>query len=205
MEVGMMRNYNKPSSLSELMAIASQFRGIQLIYIHPKDIIPNRDKVIGKTFINNTWLSIETKLPKFIDISPFCFSRLSYEQEEYLRNNTMLSDDNSKNFNKKEFQYELSKDEKFSDLVIPTISTNKFKQIEEFLELNSKVILKPISGQFGAGVYLVEKDGEDYSVSYEYNVKSLNKMEFYNFYMEEIHDNKYIIQKFIDSRSVQGH
>jgi len=33
----------------------------------------------------------------------------------------------------------------------------------------------------------------------------LNKMEFYNFYMEEIHDNKYIIQKFIDSRSVQGH
>src|SRR5699024_2058543 len=75
MIVGFMRNFRKPSYLAKLVAVVSKYQGIELIYLRPSDVNVKKGTVNGRMFIDNSWVSVEVPLPKFIDISPYCFKQ----------------------------------------------------------------------------------------------------------------------------------
>ena len=205
MKIGFMRNNKNPTELAKLVSITSKSYGIDVIYLRPKDVDMLNGKVSGKIFINNKWIQIQTELPKFIDISRFCFKRKNREIINYLRENTILSDDGRISFNKKRLQEKLSEDPKFKNLVIPSKIANEFDDILNFVEDYKKIVLKPVSGQFGDGIYILIKDDKNYRLLFKDNEEILSKQEIHNFFNEKIKGKRYLIQKYINSKTRQGY
>lgn len=205
MIVGFMRNFRKPSYLAKLVAVVSKYQGIELIYLRPSDVNVKKGTVNGRMFIDNSWVSVEVPLPKFIDISPYCFKQKNRKIIEYLRKNTILSDNRIVRMNKEELQNELKKDKQFSHLVIPTIKVHNFNDIESFLEKYNKVVLKPISGQFGVGIYVLKKKGDSYILVHQDKETEISHTELISFFDERIKSKSYILQRYIASKSLQGH
>ncbi|MDO6451792.1 YheC/YheD family protein [Oceanobacillus profundus] len=204
MIVGLMRNFIKPTDMARLTAMLCKYQGMDLIYLRPRDVNVNNDTVKGKMLIDNKWVTVETDLPKFIDISPYCFKAQNRRIMDYLRSKTLLSDDRISRLSKAELQIKLKEDKKFEHLVIPTISADKFDNVEEYLERYSTIVMKPIGGQRGFGVFILKKENNTYILGYQKKEKKLTKDELMYFFKESIENKRYIIQKYISSRTLQG-
>ena len=206
MNIGIMRNGAKPSYLVELIAIYSKAYDVNIIYMSPKDINIAKGTVSGKTLVNGDWIKIQTKIPKFIDISQFCFKKKNREIIEYLRNNVLLSDNGLNRNNKLKFIKEVKKDKKLNHLVIPTQKVNSIGDIITFMDKYQEAILKPIAGQFGRDIFLLKKDREKgYKLHQGTEERYLTRDDLYTLFEENLSTKKYIIQKFIHSITKQGY
>src|SRR5699024_7085905 len=67
------------------------------------------------------------------------------------------------------------------------------------------IILKPIRGQFGTGVYSLQKSHEKYLLSYKNKVNILDENGVRLFLENEIDFSNYILQKFVNSFTKHGH
>ena len=204
MIVGFMRNIIKPTYMAKLTAVLCKNQGIDLIYLSPRDINMQKNTVKGKMFINNTWISVETDLPPFIDISPYCFNAENRNIMAYLRKKTFLSDNGTNRISKEKLQEMLKKDGEFAQLLIPTLKVEDINDIEEFLNKYSKIVMKPINGERGMGVYVLEKENNDYVLGYLTEEKKITNEELITFFEESIKGKRYILQKYISSKSSQG-
>ena len=206
MNIGIMRNSVRPSYLVELIAIYSKAYNVNVIYMNPKNVNITHGTVSGKTLANGEWIKVQTKLPKFIDISQFCFKRKNREIIEYLRNNVLLSDDGLNRNNKLKFIEEVKKDKKLNYLVIPTQKINSIDDIITFTEKYQDAILKPIAGQFGRDIFLLKKVSEnEFKLIQGTEERHLTMDGLYPFFEENLSTKNYIIQKFIHSNTKQGH
>jgi len=205
MNIGIMRNYKKPSYLSELIAIYSKAYDINVLYMRPNDVNIKTGKVRALTLIKGKWIKINTDIPKFIDISPFCFKEENNEIMEYLRENTSLSDNGLRRTSKITFINRLKKDTDFNYLIIPTNKVNAINDVKEFIDRYKKIILKPSSGQFGANIFFLKYSDGKYVLLYGSEKQELNDDELLDFYRNNIEGKDYIIQKFINSKTKQGY
>jgi len=204
MIVGFMRNFANPPYMAKLTAMLCKYHGIDLIYMRPSDINMETNMVNGKIFVKNRWQNVETELPPFIDISQYCFKKRNRDIINYLRNNTILSGDKINALSKEKLQNELKKDEAFRHLVIPTMRAKQFSDLEDFLNKYAAIVLKPIHGERGRGVYILRKEKDTYVLGYQKNEKKYSKDELELFFNTSIKSRKYISQKYISSRTVQG-
>jgi len=204
MLVGFMRNFKKPTYMAKLTAMLCNSQGIDLIYLKPSGVNVETDRVEGMMYIDNKWVKVEADLPQFIDISPYCFKAKNKNIITYLRNNTLLSDDRRKTFSKEKVQSILKNDEKFAHLVIPTLRAQTFQNVIDFIDKYDTIVMKPIKGERGKGVYILRKERGNYILGYEKEEKKLTQAEL-KVYFDEITKNKrYIIQKYITSKTKQG-
>src|SRR5699024_5510069 len=88
--VGFMRNFKHPPYIAELTAKMCVSQGLTLVYMQPSDVDIEKGIINGKVFVNNQWEGITTDIPKFIDISPYCFKRKNREVIQYLNEKTQL-------------------------------------------------------------------------------------------------------------------
>lgn len=205
MIVGFMRNFINPTYIAKMTAKISKYHGIDLIYIRPWDVNMNNNTVTGKMFIDNTWKKVEINLPPFIDVSPYCFKPKYRKTMDYLRSNTFLSDDNTNRIGKEKLQNMLIEDDRFKHLVIPTLRVqNNFNDIEDFLNKYSSVVMKPIGGERGKGIYILRKEKDNYILGYQKQENKLSYEEMVYFFKESIESRKYICQKYVSSKSLQG-
>ncbi|TXL66681.1 hypothetical protein FHP05_04670 [Cerasibacillus terrae] len=204
MFIGYLTTIKKPGELPELIAVACAYKGIPFVYLNPKDIKINEETVRGRIFINNKWKRATVPLPKFIDISPYCF-KMPREKLEFLRKNTVLSDTGENRFNKVNLQKLLLKDKQFKELVIPTKSIETFEDVKEFLDRYNQIILKPISGQFGNGVISIMKEEESFLLKYDDTEERINGVELKSFYNDKVNSKQYIVQKYINSITKGGY
>lgn len=204
MYVGFMRNFVKPTEMAKLVAIISKFYGIDIIYLRPKDINIETDKVRGKVLIGNKWVEREVDLPPFIDISPYCFKKRNKEIIDYLRNNTFLSDNRLNTFSKEKLQEKLKEDGEFAHLVIPTDRASSFEKLVSYLEQYQKIVLKPLGGERGKGIYILSVEGDKYRLGFKTKEKVITNEELEQFFNESINNKRYIMQKYIASRTLQG-
>ncbi|WP_019378061.1 YheC/YheD family protein [Virgibacillus halodenitrificans] len=200
--IGFMRNYLNPTYIAQVLSINCYYHGIEFIYFRPKDVDMNRGVVKGKVFKNYKWKTIETKIPTFIDVSPMCFKHK--EVMEYLRKRAILSDSGENMVSKEKLQTLLEKDSNFSHLLIPTKAIESIKDITEFLNKYSQVVLKPVDSRRGKGVYIVSKKSEIYQVGYQEKDREMDVNQLEHFYENTIKNKGYILQKYISSRTIQG-
>ncbi|WP_010531640.1 YheC/YheD family protein [Lentibacillus jeotgali] len=204
MIVGLMRNFINPPTIAKVTAMFCQSRGIDIIYIRPWDVNITNNTVAGKILVNNRWKKIHTELPVLIDISPYCFNRKYKEIMEHLRKNATLTYDKKNAVNKERLQRELLKDENFEHLVIPTTRAKSFDDIEEFLLKYSCIVMKPVAGERGKGIYILKKDVDDYILGYEKEERRINRDALVEHYQKFIENKRYILQKYISSRTKDG-
>jgi len=206
MLVGYIRNAKKPDFFAQLLSMICKYRGIDLIYTTPKGVDIEKGTIKGKVFIDGKWKKTEVDLPLFIDISPRCFKDKNIKVTNYLREHTLLSDDRTNKLSKRKLQNKLKEDKQFQHLVIPTKKAKDYENLEEFLEIYPTIVMKPISGGRGRGVYILRKDKEteSYILGYRTEEKRLSSHELKEFFIENIKEYNYILQKYISSRTLQG-
>ncbi|WP_245628034.1 YheC/YheD family protein [Shouchella shacheensis] len=204
MLVGFMQRSAKPSKLAKATALMCKNYGMELIYLRPRDVNLEHGTVKGKVYRKNKWVSVEKKLPGLIDAVAQCFKKENREIMSYLRENTVLTFDPKNTPNKKKLQEELLKDPQFSHLVIPTQTLDDFHTLENFLANYSAIIMKPLYGNRGRGLYILRKQGNKYILGYREEEKILNRDELITHYEEYLKDERYLLQKYIESKTKFG-
>lgn len=204
MIIGFMRNFINPPIMAKLTAMLCQSHGIDLIYLRPWDVDTTNNTVKGKMFVNNKWQNVHKKLPVLIDIAPYCFNKKNKKIMEYLRNNSTLTYDKKNAINKEQLQRKLSKDKNFAHIVIPTIKAQSFKDIDDFLYKHSSIVMKPIGGERGRGIYILRKEADTYILGFEKEEQTLSREELIEHYKDFMENKNYILQKYISSKTKDG-
>ena len=199
-----MANFNKPTKIAKYISLISQVYGIEVIYMRPSDIDIENETVTGKVFDNNEWVEKQTDIPPFIDIAPYCFKKENKAITDYLKRNTFLSDNQYGLLSKRALQEQLLKDPEFSHLVIPTHKVNSFEDMQYHLEKYSKVVLKPLGGLQGKGIYVLEKIENGYLLGHKFRGDQLNEDELEEFFKHSIAKKGYILQQYVSSRTNGG-
>lgn len=203
MIVGFMRNFIKPPEMAFLTAKMSKYYGIDIIYLTPKEIDIENNKVKGRVLVGEEWIATETDLPKLIDISPYCFKKRNMKITNYLRKNTYLTDNRKNLINKVQLQEKLKEDPSFSRYVIPTMRIETIDDIYNGLSHYSNVVLKPIGGERGKGIYIISKEGRKFKVGYQKEEDIISKKNLGELFLDKL-SKGYILQKYICSRSLNG-
>ncbi|WP_080872498.1 YheC/YheD family protein [Oceanobacillus timonensis] len=204
-EIGMMANFNKPTELAKMTALISKSYGIELIYMRPKDINIEEQKVYGKVLVNNEWIEKKTDIPPFIDVVPYCFKKENKKIMDFLRNKTFLSDNRRNVVTKEMLQNTLNNDNYFSHLMIPTHKMKTFKEMYRYLDEYNKIVLKPGKGLRGKGIYIIEKKDKNlFLIGFQKNKWDVDLNNLEAFYDEALKGKNYIVQKYVTSRTPQG-
>ncbi|MEZ2457744.1 YheC/YheD family protein [Salinicoccus roseus] len=204
MLVGMMGAFRNPSELAKITSLICTNYGIELVYLRPNDINIETGTATGKLFLDNEWVEKETEIPKFIDINPYNFKKRNREVTKYLKNKVFLSDNRSKPLSKRAFQEALENDPKYKDFVIPTYDVKSYEDIKTHPATYPKFVLKPAGGIQGKGVYIVEKIDDKYKVGHYTEENHFTEDEMKDFYYENIDGKKFILQKYVTSKTLQG-
>lgn len=199
MLVGYVDIAKKPRKLVKITAMLAPQYGLEIIYFKPNDVNTKDGTVHGKMYINNRWRSVKKTLPTILDTTVRCYRKDYRKAMNYLRKNAILTFDKAKTPNKEKLQEELDRDPELSHLIIPTKRLNSFNCITDFLEKHSSIILKPIYGSQGRGIYSLSLNNTNYLLAYNDVEKVMELNELKKFYQNMLTDRKYIIQKKIDS------
>ncbi|QKY70426.1 YheC/YheD family protein [Lentibacillus sp. CBA3610] len=163
--IGYMRVNKKPMKMARLLAKVSKYNNIELIYFSPTDIDLNREVIHGKRLVNNKWITEQMSVPKYIDISPYCFKHK--KEIQFLKQHSTLSSSGklgTKTFvNKK-----ILDDGHFSDLIIPTNEFTCFDNFYSFLKQYKEIIIKPKNGVKGKNIYMLKQEKNNYILSYNH-------------------------------------
>ncbi|WP_231495784.1 YheC/YheD family protein [Paucisalibacillus sp. EB02] len=199
-----MRNFIKPPIMAEITARFCKAYGLDMVYALPSGVDMVNNKVKGKMLIDDTWIDVTTDLPTFFDISPYCFKAKNSKIMNYLRKNTILSDDRTNLLSKEKLQDKLVEDEKFSHLVIPTEDVKDVTTVKNFVQKYGTIVLKPLRGERGKGVYILTEKMESYILGYKKSEKEISFKDLEMFVKERTEERKYIMQKYINSRTNNG-
>src|SRR5699024_3513825 len=206
MIVGFLRKKNTPPKLARLLSYTCNYHGISLIYMTPEGINMTKGTVQGKMLINNVWESVEVSLPKYIDVNPHLFnSAKDADIMKYLKENTNLSIDRRNIIKKDVLQDELKKHPSLYKYGIPSAKVTSFQDLLQFLYKNKQIVVKPVNGLQGKSVMVIKILDENQFIIGEqkketvYNIQELE--EFYNSVMKKT---KYLMQKYIVSRTNLG-
>ncbi|WP_246521274.1 MULTISPECIES: YheC/YheD family protein [Ornithinibacillus] len=199
-----MRNFIKPPIMAEITARFCKAYGIDMVYILPSGVDMKKNKVTGKMLLEDTWIEVTTDLPVFFDISPYCFKPKNKKIMDYLRKNTVLSDPRTNILSKDRLQEKLKEDTNFAHLVIPTENVIDIDSVDDFLEKFGSIVLKPLRGERGQGVYILNKTGSEYILGYGKEETTITHKELMKFVTRTVAERKYIMQKYINSRTSNG-
>lgn len=209
MFVGYMDVYKNPTLVATATAIMSAHYNVELVYFNPKDINMDKGLINGRQFRNNKWRPVTTEIPALIDAGSKTFNKSFNENTKeiinYLKQNSVLTLDKKGTPNKERLQHLLFQNPKFAHLVIPSKNLVSMKILEEFLIKYDSVILKPIHGRQGKGIYSLRKQAEKYILSYGTEEKKLDNTELKIFYEKYLIKKKYLVQKMINSKTKEGY
>jgi len=196
----------RPQHIAHLIATHAKAFNIEVLYFRPRDIDMERERVHGRIYREGKWVSVTTKIPKFNDVSAFCYRPDNLEALKYLKERSTVSEPGTNRFNKMKMQELLKKDGEFADIIPSTKRVVSFEVLKDFLNELKMAILKPVGGQFGRSIFFIEKvDQAHYRIKFSNQDNVVSEQEFMTFYEEEIRDKKFIIQQYINSMSKENY
>lgn len=206
MIVGYMRGFKNPNHMARLLAMICEYHGMSLLYFNPGGVSIENNKIRGKMLFNNVWIEVEVNTPKFIDINPNYFNRKKYKHViNHLQDTSTLSADRRMPLPKDKLQEVFKEDSSVSKYLIPTKNITSYDDILESLKKYKTVVLKPVFSNQGKNVFILRKEEESFRLGYNKEEYNLSAKEVMDFYTEKVKDKRFIIQKYIESRTPQGH
>lgn len=194
MDIGYFRFVEDNPKTRILNAMAHKFNGLNLIVFGPKDINFKKHTINGMYLTDDGWKRKEVPLPKIINNMPLRSKRKS-KAYEYLKGNSLLL---FNNFGNKDYvENLLKKNNLINDLIIPSKIPTSPNDILDMLKIYGKLLFKPIDGNMGRDIFIIEKNGDLYDYKDQDGKYSISESRIYEIY-ESIKD-KFIIQKYIKS------
>lgn len=198
---------SEASYLTEIARSAKAF-GIECFRFIPSQISPHTQLVHGKRFNHkhNQWVEDEFPIPSIL------YDRCFYGDDEHSKRClpivSWLKSRNDITFlgyglpNKLEL-YDSLKNTVLSPYLPPTLPVSDTEMILKELDVRKKVILKPINGAQGHGIYYVKKNDKTFHVKTEKQQRIIsrifpNKVKLLKWLKPLINTRKYLLQPYLE-------
>ncbi|MFD1416285.1 YheC/YheD family protein [Oceanobacillus jeddahense] len=203
MLVGLMQPFRKPTPFAKNISIKAKSKGIDILYMHPSYINEDDHTTSGLILNGDTWEEVQTNIPETIDVSAFC---LKFKHTiEYLRKHAYLTEDGRNKISKERIQKIMEKDKYFQKYAIPTCRCKTFSIIKGYLSKYGEVVVKPIYSQLGKNIYKISQINEDeFIIGYQKSSHKMNLQDTFSYFQNIISKDKFIVQKYIPSRTHLG-
>ncbi|WP_040978331.1 YheC/YheD family protein [Oceanobacillus jeddahense] len=202
MLVGLMQPFKEPTDLAKHISIEAKSKGIDILYMTPSDVNEENNSTSGMILNGNTWEATEGNIPEIIDVSSFCLK--SKETIKYLEEYAYLTEDGRNKLSKESIQKVLEEDSKLQKYAIPTSRCKTFSIIKGFLLKYGEVVVKPVYNPAGENIYKIEQlDKDEFIVSHQNAKTKMTLKETFVYFQQIISKRKYIVQKYIPSRTEQ--
>lgn len=190
-----MRNAKEPTKLAELTASKCIKNAIDFIYIRPKDIDIENQIVKGQKFTGDQWKEIESDIPDFIDVTPYCYKKKNRRVMNFLSKHSFLSYQPLK-YGTNKIKESLKEDEPFLQQI--AIKGNRRKQFEYFKKFidESKDVIIFLSKEKSAPYIIHNQEEDKYVIERLSQITTYNEKELKTLFQSVISNENYKIYKY---------
>lgn len=196
--VGMLHHRRNPEKVNKAYAFAavSLMEGIEFYYFSYSSVDFKKGKIKGWIYKNGQWTQVDKKFP---DVVINCSSPKTKAQSNIrkkLKEKTIFT--SYPVGHKMKVYKKLLRDGRFAPYLIPSALVSKTADVFSFLEKNQKAVMKPIKGNHGRNVLIIDQKDNIHLIDGE-KVKELTNKEFEQLLKVLLNERKWLIQPFIKS------
>ncbi|ARD47478.1 hypothetical protein SporoP37_04700 [Sporosarcina sp. P37] len=202
--VGMLHTRKHPKNVRKAFACAAvaKMEGVGFYYFSPKDVNFTARRIMGYVYENGEWLQKDLPFPNVI------FNAVGMKTDEEIKVYQQLKDlipfTSYSIGNKMNVYKRIEKMPEFADYLIPSITIVNAAEVFDALKKYEKVIVKPVSGSQGRGIWFIEQDGKKYCTISGAKHQTMNKEELTEVLQMLISDQAYLVQPYILCRTKEG-
>jgi UDP-N-acetylmuramoyl-tripeptide--D-alanyl-D-alanine ligase len=203
--IGMLHHRRDPNTVikSYAYSIVANAEGADFVYFSPKSVDFSSKTIDGYVYKNGGWQKHTTPFP---DVIYNTGSPEKLEKSREIINQlketipfTTFSIGNKWTINER-----LKKGEKFANYLIPAKVLRNWNDFSEYLNMHQDVVVKPMDGRKGQGIYFIKETAEGYIVNKDFKDKVYTQKELRQLLMDLIQENTYIVQRYIHSKTKSG-
>ena len=202
--IGMLHHRKDPINVRKAYAFAAvaKVEGIDFFYFTPGKVNLEKRTILGKTYEKGKWIEKRYPYPDVIyNASPPISDKAADIVDELRKKIPFTSHsvgDKLTVYNK------VNKAKKFNQYLIPTSELTNYRVLLNMVESYTKIIVKPLSGHKGAGIFYIEKIGDSYKVSKDEQESIFSENQLAKFIDSHIKQDTYLVQKFITCKTKLG-
>lgn len=203
--IGMLHHRKDPNTVIKSYAYAAvaMAEGADFIYFTPKSVNFDNQTIEGYEYRNGAWqekitpfpdVIYNTGSPEKLDVSKDIINQLK-ESIPF----TTVSLGNKWTINER-----LKKGKDFSKYLIPARILTDWNSLSEFLNLYKDVVVKPMDGRKGQGIYFIKSTEQGFIVNKDYKDKDYTKKDLKELLKFLLQENTYIVQPYVRSKTKSG-
>ncbi len=203
--IGMLHHRKDPDTVikSYAYAVVAKAEGADFIYFTPNGVNFDNQTIEGYEYKNGSWKEKITPFPDIIyntgSPEKLNVSKDIIDQLKETIPFTTVSLGNKWSINER-----LKKGKVFSKHLIPAKILKEWNDLTEFLNLYSDVVVKPMDGRKGQGIYFIKTCEKGFIVNYDRKDKVYTEMDLKEFLEALLQENTYIVQPYISSKTKSG-
>ncbi|HEY2421187.1 MAG TPA: YheC/YheD family protein [Neobacillus sp.] len=203
--IGMLHHRKDPTTVikSYAYAIVAKAEGADFVYFSPKSVNFVNKTIKGFVYENSSWKERITAFPDVIynTGSP---EKLEKAKDIIKRLREKIPFTTSSIGNKWNVNERLKKGKEFANYLIPTKVIKEWKDLYQLLIAYNEVVMKPIDGRKGQGIYFIKTTKNGFVINKDSNDQSYTKEELINLTNSLLKKNTYIVQPYICSKTKSG-
>ncbi|MFC5711350.1 YheC/YheD family protein [Thalassorhabdus alkalitolerans] len=192
-------------ALKEATAYVANFEGVNFFCFSPEDVDIFNQKIKGHIYESYKWVPYIFNYPDVI-IDRYRMRNIQGYDGVYQEFSDIPFTNINKggSMNKLDFYNLLKKTGEVEDTIIPYKNVTSFNDLKHFTDSYETVILKPLSGSFGSGIYFIEKKNNNYTVRYKDQVTKYSRIEYEKYFSNITSKKNFVVQKFIETRTIDN-
>ncbi|ARK32092.1 YheC/YheD family protein [Halalkalibacter krulwichiae] len=192
-------NKIRPERVSALLK-ESKKRDIKLIFFSSKAVDFNLKQIKANVYDDGEWIIESVPFPEVIyNISPKARVYWSRTERRLRREIPFTCFNIGDKFH---LPKKIVESRKYDELLIPFKIIAKETTLKSFLNVNKRIVVKPIKGSQGNNIYFIEKKGKRFSILEHQKQHILSEEELNHWIKEEFLQEKvYIVQKYVECRT----
>lgn len=202
--VAMMHSRKHPSKVDKAFAWAAvaKMEEVNFYYFSPLDVNFETKLISGYVYATGEWIQKDMAFPDVIFNA--CGMKTDEEIDVYNKLSKLIPFTSHSVGNKMSVYRRIEKMPEFVDYLIPSIRVDRPEDVLNAMTKYKKVIIKPVSGSQGRGIWFVEKDGEQFHAIVGTEQKTHNRDELISDLQELISGQAYLVQPYISCRTKDG-
>ncbi|PIC99236.1 YheC/YheD family protein [Sporosarcina sp. P29] len=202
--VGMLHSKKHPSKVKKAFAWAAvaKMEGVNFYYFSPHDVDFTTNTISGYVYERGEWIQKDLLFP---DVIYNAYGMKTDEEiDVYNRLSKMIPFTSHSVGNKMSVYKRISKIPEFEDYLIPSIRVDQPEDVLQAMTKYTKVIIKPVSGSQGKGIWFIEQDGEHFHKIVDTEKTTTNRKQLISDLQDLINGQDYLVQPYISCRTKDG-
>lgn len=203
--IGMLHHRADPRKVNRAYAfsVVAKAEGVDFFYFTPGNVDIEENRIKGKYYHNGEWHEKLYPFPDVIYNASPPFSEKAQDIIDYLYDRIPFTSHSVGD--KFSVQKRIERGGKYSCHLIPTKDLDNENTLFEMLDLYHNVVVKPIVGHQGKGIFLIEmKDRETFLVNEGGNLQTYSREQLSYLVESRMNENIYLVQKFITCLTKAG-